>query len=516
MAYASGVDGGASRTKGSPTLAPDAAWCGAVVAQAASKAQVPETIQPRNCLNPNTPVRTILSTCLRLPACPGYPRAYRYVGYSEARPQLIRLPTPRMTLIAFGLDHQTAPLALREQVAIGTDQLAEALRDLHARPGVEEALILSTCNRTELYCKVASGAEEAPAGWLHERHCLTPGRLDDFLQHWREEDAVRHLFRVSAGLESMVLGEPQILGQIKDAYQHAHSARTLNVTLERLLQHTFAVAKRVRTDTRIGAQPVSVAYTAVRLAERLFAEFARAQVLLIGAGETVELAARHLIDRKVARLVVANRTVGNALALVQRTGGLAVPLSELPAQLAEADIVISSTASQTPIIDAAMVQEALERRRHRPVFMVDLAVPRDIDPAVAGLRDVFLYSIDDLRQVVDEGKRARAAAAQEATTLIELQVERFQAWRQALIAHNPVQTLRHAAEVQRDEVLARAQAMIANGKSPEEAMAYLAHTLTNKLMHTPSVKLREAAAKGDSELLHAAARLYGCPASDES
>lgn len=421
-----------------------------------------------------------------------------------------------MTLIAYGLNHLTAPVALREQVAIADDQLADALHELRAQPGVEEALILSTCNRTELYCSVAAGAEDAPTGWLHARHCLAPGRLDDFLQRWREQDAVRHLFRVSVGLESMVLGEPQILGQIKDAYQHAHQAQTLNITLERLLQHTFAVAKRVRTDTRIGAQPVSVAYTAVRLAERLFTDIAHAQVLLIGAGETIELAARHLTERKVARLVVANRTVSNALAVVQRTGGLAVPLSDLPAQLAEADIVISSTASHAPIIDRGMVQQALARRRHRPMFMVDLAVPRDIAPEVAELRDVFLYSIDDLHQVMDEGKRARQAAAQEAQVLIELQVERFQAWRQALAAHNPVQTLRHAAEMQRDEVLARAQAMIAHGKSPDEALAFLANTLTNKLLHTPSVKLREAAAQGDAELLRAAARLYGCPASDES
>ncbi|WP_298154756.1 glutamyl-tRNA reductase, partial [Metallibacterium sp.] len=414
-----------------------------------------------------------------------------------------------------GLDHQTAPLALREQVAIADAMLPEALRELRAQPGVEEALILSTCNRTELYCSVHEGAEPVPAQWLHARHCLPAGRLDDMLRQWSEREAVRHLFRVATGLESMVLGEPQILGQLKEAYQHAHTAGTLDVTLERLLQNTFAVAKRVRTDTGIGTQPVSVAYTAVRLAERLFTDIAHACVLLIGAGETIELAARHLSERRVARLTVVNRTVGHALALVQRTGGLAAALSDLPAQLAEADIVISSTASPAPIIDRAMVQQALARRRHRPMFMVDLAVPRDIAAEVAELRDVFVYSIDDLRQVVDEGRRVREAAAEEAQTLIELQVERFCAWRKALAAHNPVQTLRQAAAQQRDEVLARAQAMIAHGKSPDEALAFLANTLTNKLLHTPSVKLREAAEQGDTELLRAAARLYGCPANDD-
>ena len=420
-----------------------------------------------------------------------------------------------MRLIAYGLDHQTAPLALREQVAIADAMLPEALRELRAQPGVEEALILSTCNRTELYCSVREGAEPVPAQWLHARHCLPAGRLDDMLRQWSEREAVRHLFRVATGLESMVLGEPQILGQLKEAYQHAHTAGTLDVTLERLLQNTFAVAKRVRTDTGIGTQPVSVAYTAVRLAERLFTDIAHACVLLIGAGETIELAARHLSERRVARLTVVNRTVGHALALVQRTGGLAAALSDLPTQLAEADIVISSTASPAPIIDRAMVQQALARRRHRPMFMVDLAVPRDIAAEVAELRDVFVYSIDDLRQVVDEGRRVREAAAEEAQTLIELQVERFCAWRKALAAHNPVQTLRRAAGQQRDEVLARAQAMIAHGKSPDEALAFLANTLTNKLLHTPSVKLREAAEQGDTELLRAAARLYGCPANDD-
>ena len=420
-----------------------------------------------------------------------------------------------MRLIAYGLDHQTAPLALREQVAIADAMLPEALRELRAQPGVEEALILSTCNRTELYCSVHEGAEPVPAQWLHARHCLPAGRLDDMLRQWSEREAVRHLFRVATGLESMVLGEPQILGQLKEAYQHAHTTGTLDVTLERLLQNTFAVAKRVRTDTGIGTQPVSVAYTAVRLAERLFTDIAHACVLLIGAGETIELAARHLSERRVARLTVVNRTVGHALALVQRTGGLAAALSDLPAQLAEADIVISSTASPVPIIDRAMVQQALARRRHRPMFMVDLAVPRDIAVEVAELRDVFVYSIDDLRQVVDEGRRVREAAAEEAQTLIELQVERFCAWRKALAAHNPVQTLRQAAAQQRDEVLARAQAMIAHGKSPDEALAFLANTLTNKLLHTPSVALREAAEQGDTELLRAAARLYGCPVNDD-
>ncbi|WP_036140103.1 glutamyl-tRNA reductase [Luteibacter sp. 9135] len=420
-----------------------------------------------------------------------------------------------MPLIALGLNHLTAPVSLREQVAFDAAAAPEALDELVRQPGVEEAMILSTCNRTELYCSVAEGFEGAPGLWLSRQHRMTPQRLDEFLYRHDEHEAVRHMFRVATGLDSMVLGEPQILGQVKDAYQQARSAQSLRAPMERLLQHTFAVAKRVRTDTRIGAHTVSVAYTAVRLAEQVFTDLRQACVLLIGAGETIELAARHLTDKKVRRLIVANRTPENAQELASRYGGYAISLADLPRHLAEADIVISSTASRQPVVTRSMVADAIVARRRRPMFMVDIAVPRDIEAEVAQLDDVYLYGIDDLKQVIDENRRSREMAAREADAIIDLQVERYMSWRRALTLRNPAVDMRMAAEAQRDEVLAKAQAMLARGRSADEALAFLANTLTNKLLHAPSARLRDAALSGDMDLLHAAGRLYGLDPDDD-
>lgn len=420
-----------------------------------------------------------------------------------------------MALIALGLNHLTAPVALRERVAFPPEAAPPALAELSIEPGVREAVILSTCNRTELYCTVEPGAEAVPAAWLHRHHELSRVRVDEFLYRYHDADAVRHLFRVATGLESMVLGEPQILGQVKDAYALAREAQTLKAPLERLFQNTFAVAKRVRSDTRIGANPVSVAFTAVRLAERVFADLGEACVLLIGAGETIELAARHLTEAKVRRLIVANRTLENAQTLATRFGGYAIALSDLGRHLAEADIVISSTASREPVLGHADVAAAIAARRRRPMFLVDLAVPRDVDPAVGDIEDVYLYTIDDLRQVIDDSLRSRRQAADEAEAMIELSVEHFMGWWRTLDALNPVVALRHGAEVDRDEALAKAHALLARGKSPEEALAFLAHALTNKLLHAPSANLRAAALRGDTELLRAAGRLFDMGTDDK-
>jgi len=416
-----------------------------------------------------------------------------------------------MALIALGLNHLTAPVALRERVAFGADATTPALAGLVAEPGVREAAILSTCNRTELYCTVEAGAEDVPGAWLQRHQELASARIDEFLYRHHDADAVRHLFRVATGLESMVLGEPQILGQVKDAYALAREARTLKAPLERLFQNTFAVAKRVRSDTRIGANPVSVAFTAVRLAERVFADLREACVLLIGAGDTIELAARHLTEAKVRRLIVANRTLDHAQTLATRFGGYAIALADLGRHLAEADIVIASTASREPVLMRAEVEAAIAARRRRPMFLVDIAVPRDIDPAVADLDDVYLYTIDDLREIIDENLRSRREAAREAEAMIELSVEHYMGWWRALDGHNPVAGLRRAAEVERDEALARAQALLARGRPPAEALAFLANTLTNKLLHAPSANLRAAALRGDAELLRAAERLFDAP-----
>ncbi len=413
-----------------------------------------------------------------------------------------------MTLVALGLNHLTAPLELREKVAFAPAAAAHALSDLARQPGVNEALILSTCNRTELYVEVEPGAEVVPQHWLLDHHQLTGRRVDEFLYRHADHDAARHLFRVATGLDSMVLGEPQILGQVKQAYQTARSAGTLRAPMERLLQQTFAVAKRVRTETRIGAHPVSVAFTAVRLAERLFADLSQACVLLIGAGDTIELAARHLTESRVRRLIVANRTLENAQALAGRFSAHAIALADLPRHLAEADIIISSTASQGIILHRDQIEHAIRARRRRPMFLVDIAVPRDIDPAIAQMEDVYLYTIDDLREVIDVNLRSRQAAAREAEVVIDLQVQHYFAWRRALLSHNPLNTMRRDAETQRDVVLARARALLANGRDPGAALEFLANTLTNKLLHAPSANLRAAAQRGDDELLRAAERLF--------
>ncbi len=414
-----------------------------------------------------------------------------------------------MPLIALGLNHLTAPVSLREQVAFDEDAAGSALLELAGEPGVEEAMILSTCNRTELYVGVAAGAEGIPQAWLSRHHRLTPGKLDEFLYQYEEHDAVRHVFRVATGLDSMVLGEPQILGQVKDAYQQARQAHALKAPMDRLLQHTFAVAKRVRTDTQIGAHTVSVAFTAVRLAEQVFTDLHDACVLLIGAGDTIELAARHLAEKRARRLIVANRTLESAQELARRYGAYAIALADLPQHLADADIVISSTASRQPIVTREMVEQAMSSRRHKPMFIVDIAVPRDIEESIASLPDVYLYGIDDLRQVIDNNRRSREAAAREANAIIDLQVDRYMAWRRALTLRNPALDMRQHAESYRDEVLVKARAMLAHGKTPDEALAFLANTLTNKLLHHPSARLREAALSGDLDLLHAAGRLYG-------
>jgi len=418
-----------------------------------------------------------------------------------------------MPLLALGLNHQTAPVGLREQVAFGPEQLQPALAQLLAEPGVREAVLLSTCNRTEVYCAIDPGAERQPAAWLARHHGVAAEHLDAYLYQHVDDAAVRHLFCVATGLDSLVLGEPQVLGQVKEAYQHARRAGALKAPLERLFQHAFAVAKRVRTDTRIGAHPVSVAFAGVRLAQQVFTELDRATVLLIGAGDTIELAARHLVDQRVQRLLVANRTLAHAQTLASRFGGYALPLEDLERHLAEADIVISATASRVPVLSAAAVGRALKARRHRPMLLLDLAVPRDIEAAAGEFDDIYLYTVDDLDRVIEEGMRSRREAAEQAQAIIALQVEHYLAWWRASDRHDALRRLRAQGEAERDAVLARASEMLAQGRSPQATLEFLASTLTNKLLHTPSANLRAAAMRGDLDLLRAAERLFEPPGS---
>ncbi|MFC4727937.1 glutamyl-tRNA reductase [Coralloluteibacterium thermophilus] len=414
-----------------------------------------------------------------------------------------------MPLLALGLNHQTAPVALRERVAVPAAALDQALRALRTMPGVEEAALLSTCNRTEVYARVADVADDTVGRWLAEHHGIEAQRLEPYLYRHHDADAVRHLFRVATGLDSLVLGEPQILGQVKQAWAAARDAHALKTPLDRLFQQCFTVSKRVRTDTRIGAHPVSVAFAGVRLAQQVFARLDQATVLLIGAGDTIELAARHLADAQVKRLLVANRTLEHAQALAQRFGGYALPLADLDRHLAEADIVISATASRLPVLSRAQVARALGERRHRPMFLLDLAVPRDIEADAAQLDDVYLYTVDDLDQVIEENRRSRREAAEQAEAIIELQVGHYMAWWHARDRHDALKRLRAGAEAQRAEALALARERVARGHDPETVMDWLANRLTSRLLHAPSAALRDAALRGDTDLLRAAERLYG-------
>lgn len=413
-----------------------------------------------------------------------------------------------MPLLAIGINHKTAPVSVRERVAFAPERLRQALLDIIAAGAARGAAILSTCNRTEVYCDSATTSPGEVCDWLSRWHAIPTQELAPYLYVHPGQEAVRHMLRVASGLDSLVLGEPQILGQVKDAYQSAAAAGTLDGELDRLFQHTFAVAKQVRTDTSIGASPVSVAFAAVALARQIFGALSKRTALLIGAGETIELVARHLREQCAQRLIIANRTLERAHALAAEMGGYAIGLDEIDAHLAEADIVIGSTASPLPLLHRASVERALKSRRHRPVLMIDIAVPRDIDPDVGQLEDVYLYTVDDLQGIIRENLRSRQAAALQAEEIIDAQVAHFMAWLRAQQANRLIHELRRQAEATRDELQARAAARLALGHAPDEVLAQFAHALTNKLIHAPSAGLREASARGDLDAVELIRALY--------
>ena len=413
-----------------------------------------------------------------------------------------------MPLLAIGLNHTTAPVGIRERVTFGPDIVVAALRSVTELPGVHEAVILSTCNRTEVYCYADADTLELTREWLAGFHGLAVEDIAPYLYAHQGREAVYPLLSVASGLDSMVLGEPQILGQVKSAFQTAQDAGRTGKLLTRLFQHAFGTAKQVRTDTAIGDSPVSVAFAAVSLARQIFADLSEQTALLIGAGETVELAARHLLQNGIGRLIVANRTIARARELATQFNAYAIGLTEIPAHLPEADIVIASTASPLPVLGKGAVERALKLRRHRPIFMVDIAVPRDIEPEVGELRDIYLYTVDDLQEVIQENLQSRQDAAEQAREIIDFQVNEFRAWLGSLDAVDLIQNYRANALVIRDEVLLKAQRMLESGKPPQEVMEYLANTLTNKLLHTPSSQLRMAGSAGRQELLEAANTLF--------
>lgn len=413
-----------------------------------------------------------------------------------------------MTLLAVGINYNTAPVSIRERLAFPAEILESSLQELWHLKEISEAAILSTCNRTEFYCESTTANKQILIDWVAESRNINPAEFTPYLYCHTDSQLIRHMFRVACGLDSMILGEPQILGQMKTAYQAAYEAGTLGKQLGKLFQYTFSAAKKVRTDTAIGSSPVSVAFAAVQLAQQIFDKLSEQTALLIGAGETIELAARHLSQQGIGRIIVANRTYDKAHTLASQFNGYAIALSELPMHLAEADIVISSTASQLPILGKGRVESAIKKRKHKPMFMVDLAVPRDIEAEVEQLRDVYLYTIDDLQNTIDQNMNSRRQAAEQAEEIIDTQVGHFLAWLRSQGAQSTIRDYRYQAEEMRNEALQKALALLKNGASPEEALTRLAHSLTNKLIHTPSIQIREAGENERHDLIAAAREIF--------
>lgn len=402
-----------------------------------------------------------------------------------------------MPLVVVGINHLSAPIEIREQVAFAPEQLADAHVQLLTQDAVKAGVIVSTCNRSELYCDVTDrSATKHLLSWLAEFHQLSPKELQQCSYQKVEGEAIRHLSRVAAGLDSQVIGEPQILGQLKSAYAVAQNVQTLSGPLNLLFQHSFSVAKTVRTDTAIGRNPISIAYAAVDLSSRLFADLAQCQVLLIGAGETIELVAKHLTERGIAKIIVANRTLERAKRLAETFGAKAILLGDIPEVLAQCDIVISSTASQLPILGKGTVEKALKKRRHAPMFFVDIAVPRDIEVEVNELADAYLYSVDDLQSVVADNLVSRQHAATEADALIEQSVQHFQSKLKERQAGRHIRVLRMHVEAMAQRELKLAQRRLNKGDDPQEVMARLAHGLTRKFLHAPLRSMREASQQG--------------------
>ena len=418
-----------------------------------------------------------------------------------------------MVLIVLGINHKSANVALRERVAFAPEQMAEALQDALTDALLAEVVILSTCNRTELYAMVADehlqGSEQRLLAWLGAYHHIPWSDLEACYYSYSDQNALRHIIQVTSGLDSMVLGEPQIFGQMKSAFAVAQEANSVGSEFSRIFPHVFSVAKKVRTDTAIGKNPVSVAYAAVNLSHHIFSDLTETRALLIGAGETIELAARHLSENGVKSIVVANRTLGRARELAHHFGAEAVLLSEIPEQLIQADIVISSTASQLPILGKGAVERALKHRKHRPILMVDIAVPRDIEQQVGELSDIYLYTIDDLTEIVDENKRNRESEARKADKLIDKGVDNYLQQLRSLDVVSTLKAYRQKSEQTRDIELEKALKQLAKGENAEQVLTQLARNLTNKFMHLPSIAMKKASADGREDRVGWAHQLFG-------
>ena len=414
-----------------------------------------------------------------------------------------------MSLYALGLNHATAPLDVREQVAFSPDALAHALRDLLTRPSVKEAAILSTCNRTELY--VRSPEPSPVVAWLEDFHHVPKDSLAPYLYTLPRDKAVTHAFRVASGLDSMVLGEPQILGQMKQAVRHAESAGTLGLVLNRLFQRTFAVAKDVRTQTDIGSASISMAAASVKLAERLFPSIGEQRLLLIGAGEMIDLTATHFAARHPKSITIANRTLERGQELAARFNAEAITLNEMPDRLQEFDIIVTCTASTLPILGKGLLERVIKARRHAPVFIVDLAVPRDVEPEAAELDDVFLYSVDDLTNIVKDNLQIRKEAVVQAEEMIAAQAGSFLRWLEGRTVVPTITALHGHHDQLRATELERARKLLAGGAAPDQVLEALARGLTNKFLHAPTQALNKAGDAERAELVAMFEHIYRLP-----
>lgn len=414
-----------------------------------------------------------------------------------------------MHVLSIGLNHTTAPVEVRERAAVAADHLDDALSDIKECAGIDEAAILSTCNRTEVYCQIADSNSQIVSDWLCNFHELKKDEVAPFLYAFPDQQAVKHAFRVASGLDSMVIGEPQILGQMKTAFATAHKNGNTGKVLNRLFQHTFSVAKEVRTSTHIGSHAVSVAYAAVALSKQIFSDISQQSVLLIGAGETIELTCRHLHRQGVRNITVANRTMSRAEGLAQEFNVEIISLHELPTRLPDADMVFSSTASTLPILGKGAFESALKKRRNKPMFVVDLAIPRDVEAEVGSLKNVYLYTVDDLEQVVTDNLESRKNAAVEAEKIVDSHSQQFMHWFNNLQSIPTIRQLRDRTRLMTGAELETAKKRLQAGDDPAVVLEHFAHALSQKFMHHPTESLRQ---KHDEDLLAATRELFGLDA----
>ncbi|WP_194091022.1 glutamyl-tRNA reductase [Vibrio hibernica] len=407
-----------------------------------------------------------------------------------------------MSLLAIGINHNTASVELREKIAFSPEKLSEALAQMAASHVIKSGVIVSTCNRTEIYCDLSKGATKGHIiDWLLEFHHVEPESLMSSIYSYEEQAAVQHLMRVACGLDSLVLGEPQILGQVKQAYASSVELKAVNGLTEKLFHKAFSVAKRVRTETAIGGSAVSVAYAACMLAKQIFESMKNVTVLLVGAGETIELVAKHLSSTHCKNIIVANRTIERAKLLADQFDGEVITLSEIPEHLPRADIVISSTASPLPIIGKGMVETALKKRKHQPMLLVDIAVPRDIEFQVGDLNDAYLYSVDDLQGIVSKNMEQRKVEAIQAEAIVTEESAAFMMWLRSLQAVDSIRDYRQHANDIKSDLLEKSLNALAAGGNPEKVLRELSNKLTNRLIHQPTRAMQVVAEQGEPEKL---------------